>query len=130
MEGFANGASEAHCRICAFAGAEDRHSTSACWEEGQYCCALAKSRRYGYESGRSFSRDCATYGKHWELMLVKVNGWPDNVYAASAIRYSEKLPLPKEMSKEDIESFKKAWVAGVKRALACGFDTVEIHNAQ
>ena len=64
------------------------------------------------------------------LMLEKLNGWPDNVYAPSAIRYNEKLPQPKEMSKDDIENFKKAFIASVKRTVACGFDTVEIHNAQ
>jgi 2,4-dienoyl-CoA reductase-like NADH-dependent reductase (Old Yellow Enzyme family) len=64
------------------------------------------------------------------LMPEKVNGWPDNVYAPSAVGYNEKLPQPKEMSKGDIEHFKEAWVAGVKRALACGFNVIEIHNAQ
>ena len=64
------------------------------------------------------------------LMVAKVNGWPDNVYAPSAVPYNEKLPQPKEMSKDDIENFKKAWVTSVKRALACGFDVIEIHNAQ
>lgn len=59
-----------------------------------------------------------------------VNGWPDNVWAPSAVRYSEKLPQPKEMTKADIEDLKKAWVAAVKRALECGFDVIEIHNAQ
>lgn len=59
-----------------------------------------------------------------------VNGWPDNVYAPSAIPYSDSLPHPKEMTKGDIENLKKAWVACVKRAVACGFDVVEIHNAQ
>lgn len=34
------------------------------------------------------------------------------------------------MTKEDIETFKTAWVASVKRALAAGFDVIEIHNAQ
>jgi 2,4-dienoyl-CoA reductase-like NADH-dependent reductase (Old Yellow Enzyme family) len=34
------------------------------------------------------------------------------------------------MTKDDIEAFKKAWVASVKRALAAGFDVIEIHNAQ
>lgn len=59
-----------------------------------------------------------------------VNGWPDEVYAPSAVPYSEKLPSPKEMTMEDIESVKKSWVASVKRAVACGFDVIEIHNAQ
>ena len=60
----------------------------------------------------------------------EVNGWPDNVYAPSAVPYSEKLPFPKEMSKDDIENVKKAFIASVKRAIACGFDVIEIHNAQ
>ncbi len=34
------------------------------------------------------------------------------------------------MTKEDIEDLKKAWVASVKRAVECGFDVIEIHNAQ
>ena len=59
-----------------------------------------------------------------------VNGWPDRVYAPSAVPYSEKLPFPIELSTDDIEDVKKAWVASVKRAVACGFDVIEIHNAQ
>jgi 2,4-dienoyl-CoA reductase-like NADH-dependent reductase (Old Yellow Enzyme family) len=34
------------------------------------------------------------------------------------------------MTNADIENVKKAWVAAVKRAVACGFDVIEIHNAQ
>lgn len=59
----------------------------------------------------------------------QVNGWPDQVYAPSAIPYGG-LAKPIEMTKSDIESFKKAWVASVQRALAAGFDVIEIHNAQ
>ena len=59
-----------------------------------------------------------------------VNGWPDNCYAPSAVPYSEKLPFPREMTTDDIESLKKAFVVSVKRAVACGFDVIEIHNAQ
>ena len=58
-----------------------------------------------------------------------VNGWPDDVWAPSAIPYSDDLCMPKELSKSDIEELKKAWVASLKRALACGFDVIEIHNA-
>ena len=60
----------------------------------------------------------------------EVNGWPDRVYAPSAVPYSEKLPFPKEMTTDDIEDVKKAFAASVKRAVACGFDVIEIHNAQ
>lgn len=65
-----------------------------------------------------------------ETATKEVNGWPDDVYAPSAIAYNDMLPHPKAMSKNDIEDFKKAWVAGLKRAIACGFDVIEIHNAQ
>ncbi|KAK4693456.1 hypothetical protein P7C71_g3950, partial [Lecanoromycetidae sp. Uapishka_2] len=64
-----------------------------------------------------------------DIATEDVNGWPDNCYAPSAVAYSEKLPQPKEMTKDDIEGLKKAWVASVKRALVCGFDVIEIHNA-
>jgi len=33
------------------------------------------------------------------------------------------------MTKEDIQNFKQAYVAAVKRALTAGFDAIEIHNA-
>ena len=59
----------------------------------------------------------------------EVNGWPDDVWAPSAIPYSDDLCMPKELSKNDIEELKKAWVASLKRAIVCGFDVIEIHNA-
>jgi 2,4-dienoyl-CoA reductase-like NADH-dependent reductase (Old Yellow Enzyme family) len=58
-----------------------------------------------------------------------VGGWPNNVKAPSAIPYNEDHAMPKEMSLGDIEEFKKAWVAAVRRALKAGFDVVEIHCA-
>jgi 2,4-dienoyl-CoA reductase-like NADH-dependent reductase (Old Yellow Enzyme family) len=58
-----------------------------------------------------------------------VNGWPRNVYGPSAIPYNDKHAMPKEMTKVDIENFKEAWVASLKRALRAGFDVIEIHNA-
>ncbi|KAI9845091.1 MAG: hypothetical protein M1837_005095 [Sclerophora amabilis] len=58
-----------------------------------------------------------------------VNGWPDNVSGPSSIPYNDKHAVPKEMTKADIKDLKEAWVAAVKRALAAGFDAIEIHNA-
>lgn len=58
-----------------------------------------------------------------------VNGWPDNVFAPSAIAYNKDHAQPKEMSLDDIETLKTAWVAAVKRAVRAGFDVIEIHNA-
>ena len=59
----------------------------------------------------------------------QVNGWPDDVYGPSAIPYNEEHAHPKEMTKNDIEALKAAWVASVKRTLIAGFDVIEIHSA-
>lgn len=61
--------------------------------------------------------------------MLQLNGWPDNVYAPSAIAYNDRHATPKAMTKEDIENFKAAFVAAIKRALAAGVDIIEIHNA-
>lgn len=57
------------------------------------------------------------------------NGWPDNVLAPSAISWNEDHATPKEMTLDQIEDFKSAFGAAVKRALKAGFDAIEIHNA-
>lgn len=56
-------------------------------------------------------------------------GWPDNVKGPSNVPFDENHATPKEMTIEDIEEFKKAFVAATKRALKAGFDVIEIHNA-
>ena len=58
-----------------------------------------------------------------------LNGWPDDVFAPSAIAYNEDHAQPKAMTLQDIDDFKAAWAASVKRALQAGFDAIEIHNA-
>ncbi|KII89987.1 hypothetical protein PLICRDRAFT_91117 [Plicaturopsis crispa FD-325 SS-3] len=59
----------------------------------------------------------------------KAGGWPDNVWGASAIPYNENFPVPKELTKEGIQSVVTAFVNAAKRALKAGFDVIEIHNA-
>jgi 2,4-dienoyl-CoA reductase-like NADH-dependent reductase (Old Yellow Enzyme family) len=58
-----------------------------------------------------------------------LNGWPDNVKAPSAVAFNERHAQPKEMTKEDIEEFKKAFKDAVQRAVKAGIDVIEIHNA-
>ncbi|KAJ5884765.1 hypothetical protein N7495_009275 [Penicillium taxi] len=58
-----------------------------------------------------------------------VGGWTDNVKGPSAIPFSENDIVPKEMTKEDIQEFKDAWVAAARRAVEAGVDFIEIHNA-
>jgi 2,4-dienoyl-CoA reductase-like NADH-dependent reductase (Old Yellow Enzyme family) len=63
------------------------------------------------------------------LATEDVNGWPENVKAPSALAFNPDHAQPKEMSLQDIEELKKAWVAAVKRSVEAGFDVIEIHNA-
>jgi len=64
-----------------------------------------------------------------DMATERAGGWPDNVKGPSNIPFSDRFPLPKEMTKQDIEELKEAWVAAVKRAVKAGADFIEIHNA-
>ncbi|CAL5874212.1 uncharacterized protein PFLUO_LOCUS8500 [Penicillium psychrofluorescens] len=63
------------------------------------------------------------------IATEQVGGWPDQVKGPSDVPFAASFPQPKAMSKADIEEFKAAWVAAVRRAVAAGADFVEIHNA-
>ncbi|KAM5356652.1 hypothetical protein ACJ41O_003298 [Fusarium nematophilum] len=60
---------------------------------------------------------------------AEVGGWPDEVYAPSALRFNDEYPQPREMTLAQIEAFKVAFVEATKRAVGAGFDVVEIHAA-
>jgi len=64
-----------------------------------------------------------------EVATKDIGGWPDDVWAPSAIPFSDKYCKPNALTKEGIEQLKKDWAASVKRAVKAGFDTIEIHNA-
>ena len=51
------------------------------------------------------------------------------VYAPSAIPFDEKSPMPREMTRADIQDTVQALRAAAARAAAAGFDIVEIHAA-
>lgn len=54
-------------------------------------------------------------------------GWTP--IAPSAIPFSEQSPQPTMMDKNAIEQVQQAFVTAAKRAVACGFDVIEIHSA-
>ncbi|KAK3489466.1 NADPH dehydrogenase [Neurospora hispaniola] len=65
-----------------------------------------------------------------ELAGPEQGGWPENVWAPSAISYNEEtFPFPKEMTVEQIQELVEAWKASAQRALKAGFDLIEIHAA-
>src|SRR5690606_1816267 len=53
--------------------------------------------------------------------------WP--VIAPSAVEYLPQWPLPQAMSLEDIRTVRDAFAAAARRALAAGFEILEIHGA-
>lgn len=55
-------------------------------------------------------------------------GWK-NVWAPSAIPFAEGYAQPLEMTLENITELKEAFIAGTKRALAAGFDVLDLHFA-
>lgn len=58
-----------------------------------------------------------------------VGGWPDEIFAPSPIPFNESHVTPMAMTLEQIDRFKKAFADATKRAVAAGFDMVEIHAA-
>lgn len=108
------------------------------WKDSQIA-PIAKIVEFAHSQGQKIAIQLAHAGRKASTVAPwlsaaatateEVNGWPDNVYAPSAIAYSDALPNPKEMSLDDIEYVKNAFVAAAKRSLQCGFDVIEIHNA-
>jgi 2,4-dienoyl-CoA reductase-like NADH-dependent reductase (Old Yellow Enzyme family) len=53
----------------------------------------------------------------------------DEVWGASAVPYSPSSPVPKEMTRKDIDRYVQAFSSAAARSKQCGFDGVMIHAA-
>ncbi|OCL00025.1 FMN-linked oxidoreductase, partial [Cenococcum geophilum 1.58] len=53
----------------------------------------------------------------------------NNIYAPSVIPYNNRHAKLKEITKEDIKNFKRAFRVSIKRALKAGFNAIKIYNA-
>lgn len=62
-----------------------------------------------------------------ENMKANESAW--QTYSASAIPWAEGWHTPKEMDEKDMEKVRQDFLASAKRALDCGFDVLEMHNA-
>lgn len=71
----------------------------------------------------------APWLSYTDIAKEEYGGWPDDVWAPSAIKFAPSYPLPKELSREQIKELVKSWVDAAKRALKAGVDVIEIHNA-
>ncbi|MBV9818790.1 MAG: bifunctional salicylyl-CoA 5-hydroxylase/oxidoreductase [Solirubrobacterales bacterium] len=74
-------------------------------------------------SGRKGSTRLLWEGDHEPLQ----RGWP--VIAPSPLPYFPHSPVPREMTRADLEQVRGEFVAAARRAEACGFDLLEIHMA-
>lgn len=108
------------------------------WEDGQIE-PLKRIVEYAHSQGQKIAIQLAHAGRKgstvapWLSMgdtaVEEVNGWPKDVWAPSAVPFSDTFPTPNAYTEEGIEELKQAWVASVKRALKAGVDVIEIHNA-
>ncbi|KAJ7161387.1 NADH:flavin oxidoreductase 2 [Mycena crocata] len=73
-------------------------------------------------------KEKAGHGTSW-VAKDDENGWPDEVYAPSAVPFSETYPHPKIMTEEDMKYVEDAFVASVERCKQIGFDFIEVHGA-
>lgn len=108
------------------------------WEDG-HIEGLKRIVEFAHGQGQKMAIQLAHAGRKASTVapwlssgataVKEVNGWPDDVWAPSAIPFSDAFPKPKELTKEGIREVKQAFVSAAKRAVKAGFDVVEIHNA-
>ncbi|KUJ18605.1 NADH-dependent flavin oxidoreductase-like protein [Mollisia scopiformis] len=58
-----------------------------------------------------------------------VGGWPDDVMGASAIKWGEGYPSPREMTSQDIKDVINGFRDSARRSVEAGIDVIEIHAA-
>ncbi len=59
----------------------------------------------------------------------EAGGWPDDVWAPSAIPFADGFITPKELSVAQIKAVVKAFAEAAERAIQAGIDVIEIHGA-
>lgn len=63
------------------------------------------------------------------MAISKNGGWPSQLQGPSAVAFASSFPVPNEMTLEDIQEYKDAYVAATRRAIKAGFDGIELHAA-
>ncbi|KAI1658551.1 FMN-linked oxidoreductase [Daldinia decipiens] len=108
------------------------------WDDG-HIAPLKQIVDFAHSQGVKFGVQLAHAGRKASTVAPWIDrkaaardyseGWPSNVVAPSPEAYNAQTIVPKEASKEDIEKFKRDWVAAVRRALKAGVDVIEVHGA-
>ncbi|KAK0495078.1 hypothetical protein EDD18DRAFT_1396401 [Armillaria luteobubalina] len=58
-----------------------------------------------------------------------IGGWPNNVVAPSAIQWADDYPMPRELTRAEVEGLVQSFKDAAMRAVKAGFDVIEIHGA-
>ncbi|KAI1123190.1 hypothetical protein F5Y10DRAFT_252286 [Nemania abortiva] len=108
------------------------------WEDGQIA-PLRRITEFAHSQSQKIGIQLAHAGRKASTVapwlaanataVKEVGGWPDDLWAPSAERFSDNNPIPKAMTIEQIQQFKSDFVAAAKRAVEAGFDVIEIHSA-
>lgn len=64
-----------------------------------------------------------------ELLPEELGGWPNDLWAPSAIQYGPGYAMPNALTTGGIKDIVKAFVDAARRAVKAGVDVIEIHNA-
>ncbi|KAI0430295.1 hypothetical protein F5Y09DRAFT_331183 [Xylaria sp. FL1042] len=108
------------------------------WEDGQIE-PLKRITEFARSQGQKIAIQLAHAGRKASTVAPwlafnataakEVGGWPDDVWAPSAIAFSDNTPTPKAMTLEDIKQLKSDFVSAAQRAVKAGFDVIELHAA-
>lgn len=108
------------------------------WEDGQMEplrriveFAHSQSQKIGIQLGHA-GRKASTVAPWLSLgdtAQAEAGGWPTQTVAPSAIAFQSTFPHPNALTLEGIQRIQDAFVATARRAVAVGFDVIEIHNA-
>ncbi|PNP76528.1 hypothetical protein FNYG_09947 [Fusarium nygamai] len=66
---------------------------------------------------------------HFPLADEESGGWPDDVWAPSAICHGPGYPMPKEMGPGQIDLAVEQFASAARRAVEAGVDFIELHGA-
>ncbi|KAG5786858.1 hypothetical protein H9Q69_014068 [Fusarium xylarioides] len=66
---------------------------------------------------------------HFPLANEEAGGWPNDVWAPSAICHGPGYPMPKEMGHKQIDLAVEQFASAARRAVEAGVDFIELHGA-
>ncbi|KAF2963895.1 hypothetical protein GQX73_g9665 [Xylaria multiplex] len=108
------------------------------WEDGQIE-PLKRITEFARSQGQKIGIQLAHAGRKASTVapwlsanataVKEVGGWPDDVWAPSALAFTDNNPTPKAITIEDIQKVKSDFASAARRSVEAGFDAIEIHAA-